>query len=157
MYFYFDKIWKWSIYFRKKQQIIKIGSSDANSGTEDSDSDSESDSDSDSSSEESSKSEVENGTSNDSHIITNKHSENSNKNIEKTPPKSNLDLLLELDDLNMSTPVMTPSLGGFLTPITPNVASPSPGEFDFQFAIYCYFSQLIIFNNILLLLLQVWA
>ncbi|XP_066993288.2 AP-3 complex subunit beta-1 isoform X2 [Anabrus simplex] len=34
-------------------------------------------------------------------------------------PKSNLDLLLELDDVPPTiTPVMTPSLGGFLTPLT---------------------------------------
>ncbi|GLH02271.1 AP-3 complex subunit beta [Gryllus bimaculatus] len=38
-------------------------------------------------------------------------------------PKSNLDLLLELDDVPPTiTPVMTPSLGGFLTPLTTPVA-----------------------------------
>ncbi|XP_046400487.1 AP-3 complex subunit beta-1 [Ischnura elegans] len=49
--------------------------------------------------------------------------------------KTNLDLLLELDDVPSITPVMTPSLGGFLTPLCPptsqtmistiQVASPS--------------------------------
>ncbi|XP_032671676.1 AP-3 complex subunit beta-2 isoform X2 [Odontomachus brunneus] len=36
-------------------------------------------------------------------------------------PKSNFDLLLDLDDVVPMTPVMTPSLGGFLTPINPTV------------------------------------
>ncbi|XP_017466171.1 PREDICTED: AP-3 complex subunit beta-2 [Rhagoletis zephyria] len=35
------------------------------------------------------------------------------------PVKSNLDLLLDLDDIPPVGPVMTPSLGGFLTPATP--------------------------------------
>ncbi|XP_020805417.1 AP-3 complex subunit beta-2 isoform X2 [Drosophila serrata] len=38
------------------------------------------------------------------------------------PSKSNLDLLLDLDDIPPIGPVMTPSLGGFLTPGTPMVA-----------------------------------
>lgn len=33
--------------------------------------------------------------------------------------KSNLDLLLDLDDIDNPAPVMTPSLGGFFTPSTP--------------------------------------
>lgn len=37
----------------------------------------------------------------------------------KEKPKSNLDLLLDLDDVIPMTPIMTPSLGGFLTPINP--------------------------------------
>nr|XP_018900756.1 PREDICTED: AP-3 complex subunit beta-2 isoform X1 [Bemisia tabaci] len=43
-------------------------------------------------------------------------------------PKSNVDLLLDLDDFvpSMSTPVMTPSLGGFLTPVSASVSSPAP-------------------------------
>ncbi|KAH8419982.1 hypothetical protein KR009_004616 [Drosophila setifemur] len=43
------------------------------------------------------------------------------------PSKSNLDLLLDLDDIPPIGPVMTPSLGGFLTPGTPlmsNQATP---------------------------------
>lgn len=39
----------------------------------------------------------------------------------KEKPKSNLDLLLDLDDVVPMTPIMTPSLGGFLTPINPTV------------------------------------
>ncbi|XP_033224866.1 AP-3 complex subunit beta-2 [Belonocnema kinseyi] len=37
----------------------------------------------------------------------------------KEKPKSNLDLLLDLDDVIPITPIMTPSLGGFLSPINP--------------------------------------
>ncbi|CAB0043494.1 unnamed protein product [Trichogramma brassicae] len=40
--------------------------------------------------------------------------------VEKKPqPKSNLDLLLDLDEVVPMTPIMTPSLGGFLTPMMP--------------------------------------
>jgi len=45
------------------------------------------------------------------------------------PVKSNLDLLLDLEDIppSMPTPVLTPSLGGFLSPTsTANPSSPSP-------------------------------
>ncbi|KAG7205130.1 hypothetical protein KM043_005501 [Ampulex compressa] len=41
----------------------------------------------------------------------------------KEKPKSNFDLLLDLDDIVPMTPVMTPSLGGFLTPINPGVTN----------------------------------
>lgn len=48
--------------------------------------------------------------------------EKSTKSVSKTsqppPPKSNLDLLLDLDDIPPVGPIMTPSLGGFLTPMT---------------------------------------
>ncbi|XP_012282049.1 AP-3 complex subunit beta-1 [Orussus abietinus] len=43
------------------------------------------------------------------------------ENVEK--PKSNLDLLLDLDDIMPMTPVMTPSFGGFLTPMNPTVSN----------------------------------
>nr|XP_014087131.2 AP-3 complex subunit beta-2 [Bactrocera oleae] len=39
--------------------------------------------------------------------------------VAAAPTKSNLDLLLDLDDIPPVGPVMTPSLGGFLTPGTP--------------------------------------
>ncbi|KMQ99401.1 ap-3 complex subunit beta-2 [Lasius niger] len=39
----------------------------------------------------------------------------------KEKPKSNFDLLLDLDDVVPMTPVMTPSLGGFLTPINSTI------------------------------------
>ncbi|KAM8719248.1 hypothetical protein ACLKA7_011890 [Drosophila subpalustris] len=44
------------------------------------------------------------------------------------PAKSNLDLLLDLDDIPPIGPVMTPSLGGFLTPGTPMM----PGQLALQ-------------------------
>lgn len=47
--------------------------------------------------------------------------EKSNKSVAKTSKpsqKSNLDLLLDLDDIPPVGPIMTPSLGGFLTPMT---------------------------------------
>lgn len=48
-----------------------------------------------------------------------------NNTASQTKRKSNLDLLLDLDDEppSMTTPLMTPSLGGFLTPLT---AVPTP-------------------------------
>lgn len=44
------------------------------------------------------------------------------------PQKSNLDLLLDLDTvpLSIETPVLTPSLGGLLTPTVPQADAPSP-------------------------------
>lgn len=41
---------------------------------------------------------------------------NQNGTPKKSSEKSNLDLLLELDDISPVGPVMTPSMGGFLTP-----------------------------------------
>uniref|UniRef100_A0A0C9RZA1 AP-3 complex subunit beta n=1 Tax=Fopius arisanus TaxID=64838 RepID=A0A0C9RZA1_9HYME len=46
-----------------------------------------------------------------------KYMDNVKKEIIKEKTKNNLDLLLELDDIVPMTPVMTPSLGGFLTPM----------------------------------------
>ncbi|XP_071449577.1 AP-3 complex subunit beta-1 [Hetaerina americana] len=73
--------------------------------------------------------------------VEEKHSKaqsSSKKKSKPEPPskaKTNLDLLLELDDVPSITPVMTPSLSGFLTPLGPpstqtmlstiQVASPS--------------------------------
>jgi len=47
---------------------------------------------------------------------------------EALPVKSNLDLLLDLEDIppSMPTPILTPSLGGFLTPATDLQATTSP-------------------------------
>ncbi|XP_014213137.1 AP-3 complex subunit beta-1 [Copidosoma floridanum] len=44
------------------------------------------------------------------------------KKEKKNEQRSNLDLLLDLDDVVPMTPIMTPSLGGFLTPIVPTPA-----------------------------------
>lgn len=40
----------------------------------------------------------------------------------KPPEKSNLDLLLDLDEIAPTGNLMTPSMGGFLTPMTPSAA-----------------------------------
>lgn len=40
--------------------------------------------------------------------------------VKNDKQKKNLDLLLDLDDIDTIVPVMTPSMGGFLTPITSN-------------------------------------
>nr|XP_016939314.1 AP-3 complex subunit beta-2 isoform X2 [Drosophila suzukii] len=48
--------------------------------------------------------------------------EKQEKKTEQPASKSNLDLLLDLDDIPPIGPVMTPSLGGFLTPGTPLMA-----------------------------------
>uniref|UniRef100_A0A182SNV4 AP-3 complex subunit beta C-terminal domain-containing protein n=1 Tax=Anopheles maculatus TaxID=74869 RepID=A0A182SNV4_9DIPT len=42
--------------------------------------------------------------------------------------KSNLDLLLDLDDIPPIGPVMTPSLGGFLTPMTSNTGNAAAAD-----------------------------
>ncbi|BES88073.1 AP-3 complex subunit [Nesidiocoris tenuis] len=46
----------------------------------------------------------------------------SQKTPSANPAKSNLDLLLDLDDVGPALPVMTPSLGGFLSPLTPVIS-----------------------------------
>ena len=55
------------------------------------------------------------------------------KNQQKIAPppiKSNLDLLLDLEDTppSMPTPTLTPSFGGFLTPTTPSLPNPTAGN-----------------------------
>ncbi|EDV45810.1 AP-3 complex subunit beta-2 [Drosophila erecta] len=59
---------------------------------------------------------------NESEMKPEKLKEEQEKQPEQTPAKGNLDLLLDLDDIPPIGPVMTPSLGGFLTPGTPMVA-----------------------------------
>ncbi|XP_061391616.1 LOW QUALITY PROTEIN: AP-3 complex subunit beta-2 [Musca vetustissima] len=96
------------------------------SGTSDSESSSSYGSSSGSSSSSESASESEGSdTESDSgqHSIAKKHNNNnkssnhaSGSEQKKTEAKSNLDLLLDLDDIPPIGPVMTPSLGGFLTP-----------------------------------------
>lgn len=98
--------------------------------TEDSESDSDSDSSdgSSSSGSESDDDDDDNGSSSSSSDddkkpkkLTN-HASKPQGNGAK-PEKSNLDLLLDLGDITPTGPIMTPSLGGFLTPMTQN-ASP---------------------------------
>ena len=49
---------------------------------------------------------------------------------EEPKPTSNLDLLLGLDEVppSIDTPMLTPSLGGLLSPMDPSSAKPSPTE-----------------------------
>ncbi|KAG5667756.1 hypothetical protein PVAND_015726 [Polypedilum vanderplanki] len=71
------------------------------------------DSESDSSSSTESDSESESESDNDEKETT------AASATKQTPKKSNLDLLLDLDEVAPVSTVMTPSLGGFLTPMTP--------------------------------------
>jgi AP-3 complex subunit beta len=59
--------------------------------------------------------------SDDSEVVENHAPLRTHKEAPAAPQKSNLDLLLDLDDAASSAPgqVMTPSLGGFLTPMSP--------------------------------------
>lgn len=110
---------------------------DSGNEKEESSSDSDSDSDSDSQSDSTvadeavvnkiKKSNVEESESesDSSDVSSSDDSEESDSSDEKTkaPPKqskpqSNLDLLLDLDDVVPNLPVLTPSYGGFLTPLT---------------------------------------
>lgn len=63
-----------------------------------------------------------NETKTDTGTKPEKLKEKHEKQPEQTAVKSNLDLLLDLDDIPPIGPVMTPSLGGFLTPGTPMMA-----------------------------------
>ncbi|XP_065363905.1 AP-3 complex subunit beta-2 isoform X2 [Calliphora vicina] len=94
------------------------------SGTSDSESSSSYGSSS-SSASESSDSESDTDTEDETPAKNNNKNVNSNKaeTENKKDKKSNLDLLLDLDDIPPIGPVMTPSLGGFLTPGTPLTGS----------------------------------
>lgn len=97
--------------------------SDSESGSDDDDDSSDSSSEEESSSDDSSESEADSESSNEKKPTVNKAKENAKP---AAPPakteRSNLDLLLDLDDIAPTAPIMTPSLGGFLTPIS-NAAS----------------------------------
>ncbi|KAK7081768.1 AP-3 complex subunit beta-2 [Halocaridina rubra] len=107
---------------------VKKQADTESSGSEDSDSSSSSSSDSSSGSESSSKE-----GSNESSDEDVKDKKVKNKTVDRStvPPgggnRSNLDLLLDLDDSPpaMDTPLLTPSLGGLLTP-TPSAQQPQP-------------------------------
>ncbi|KDR14139.1 AP-3 complex subunit beta-1 [Zootermopsis nevadensis] len=103
---------------QKKTELKKAGKEDNNEVSEESDSGETMD---DSSEEE--KSDSSESSSADKKKPAAKEgptktvSDDSTKSV--TKPKSNLDLLLELDDVPPTiTPVLTPSLGGFLTPLS---------------------------------------
>lgn len=96
-----------------------VGNGKESSGSEEDTSEEDSsDESSDSSASEGSsqKQPVKNGPSNNG---------DPDKKQEKKPPsKSNLDLLLDLEDFApVAAPLMTPSLGGFLSPMAPNASN----------------------------------
>lgn len=104
------------------------GSGSENGSKNESGGDSESeDESSEESSSEGSSGEESSGSDEESESedeIDNKHN-NSKPNVNSKPTaapakaeRSNLDLLLDLDDITPTAPIMTPSLGGFLTPIS---------------------------------------
>lgn len=97
--------------------------SESESGSDEDDDSSDSSSKEESSSEDSSESEADSQSSNEKNPTLNKPNENSKPAA--TPAKierSNLDLLLDLSDIAPTAPIMTPSLSGFLSPIS-NAAS----------------------------------
>nr|CAD7396285.1 unnamed protein product [Timema cristinae] len=89
--------------------------------------------DSESAEDEESSSEDESDTPESESSMSSEQEQKTKPPVKKTSvksttpkPKSNLDLLLELDDVPPTiTPVMTPSLGGLLTPLTSPVVSMS--------------------------------
>lgn len=91
------------------------------SGSGSSGSDSESGSDSGSDSDEEPKQESATAAAATTTTAAEQKSKHKHKQPAMPPPatKSNLDLLLDLDDIPPIGPVMTPSLGGFLTPGKP--------------------------------------
>lgn len=86
-----------------------------------------SESENDSSSDASTSSDDEESSSSSDHEVKNHNPSKVNnekpKETAKKAERSNLDLLLELDDIASSGPIMTPSLGGFLTPSTQMVST----------------------------------
>lgn len=112
----------------------KTGSkSDDNSGSEDDSGDSSSE---ETSSDESSDSEE----SNSSATAKSDHKANNNARANAATTaapqtkvgRSNLDLLLDLGDIEPTAPIMTPSLGGFLTPTTAMTAVSSSSSNRFE-------------------------
>ncbi|CAH0687965.1 unnamed protein product [Spodoptera exigua] len=105
----------------------------SNSGTSDSESDSDSESGSDSESAGSSESAE---SSDEETPKKNEVSRDKKQNAQPAPPKeepmknekSNLELLLELDEVASSLPTMTPTCGGFLSP--PSLAPQGIGDAD---------------------------
>ncbi|KAL0271642.1 UNVERIFIED_CONTAM: hypothetical protein PYX00_008670 [Menopon gallinae] len=96
---------------KSKVDVSKRKSFEEDSSDEGSEDDEEDDSEVDSASEK---------TNKNSKKINSSKAKEKEKPEAKPPGKSNLDLLLELDDVVSSvTPVLTPSLGGFLTPVNP--------------------------------------
>ncbi|KAG4069762.1 hypothetical protein HA402_003203 [Bradysia odoriphaga] len=109
-----------------KNEATTGGKKSSSEETEDSDSDS---SDSDDSSGSDSDSDDDDASSSDDENVK-KITNHAMKSLSirgngAKPEKSNLDLLLDLGDITPAGPVMTPSLGGFLTPMTQNISTSS--------------------------------
>ncbi|CAH0562703.1 unnamed protein product [Brassicogethes aeneus] len=107
------------------EQSSTSGTSESSSSEESSEDEDEEESSSSEDEKSSSSSESSSSSNDDSDGSENEAAENSkkiNRTAPRKPEKSNLDLLLDLasDDGVTSAPVMTPSMGGFLTPSTPN-------------------------------------
>lgn len=122
------------------------------SDTSESDSDS-SDSESDSSSSDSSDTESES----DEQVNVNKKTSNRSSSEKAKPdqkpsknsePKSNLDLLLDLGDIPPVAPIMTPSLGGFLTPGTPLTTSITSNKIELVGPTYIHFNHSVLLNKV---------
>lgn len=103
-----------------KTEDVAGGKKSSSEETEDSDSDSSDSNDTSSSDSD----------SDDSASLADQNEKKMTNHAPKTPKgngaktvKSNLDLLLDLGDLSPAGPVMTPSLGGFLTPMIQNISS----------------------------------
>lgn len=111
-----------------KTEEVAGGKKSSSEESEDSDSDSsESDdtssSDSDTDDDDSSLSDDQNAKK-----LTNHAPKSEGSGVK--PEKSNLDLLLDLGDISPAGPVMTPSLGGFLTPMTQNISTMSSNRIE---------------------------
>lgn len=112
---------------------------DTNNDEESDETDGSTDTSSESSSEDSSGSESDTESESNDEVSSNRQQSqpvnpvNKKQNNEKAntaqKPKSNLDLLLDLDDIPSMAPIMTPSLGGFLTPSTEPYSS-NGSKFD---------------------------
>lgn len=95
------------------------GSKSASGSVSGSDDESSDNSSEESSSDDSSESDDDSDSSKEKKMAVNKPKENSKPTVQSTKSeRSNLDLLLDLGDIAPSAPIMTPSLGGFLTPMS---------------------------------------
>lgn len=113
----------------KTEPVADGKKSSSEEETEDSDSDS-SDTDDSSGSGSESEDEDDSSASEDQQNAKKKlknHASKTTGNGGKSE-KSNLDLLLDLGDISPAGPIMTPSLGGFLTPMTQNISTAMPSN-----------------------------
>ncbi|EFA11431.2 AP-3 complex subunit beta-2 [Tribolium castaneum] len=115
-------------------------SSDSSSSSSDSSSE-----DSESQYEEESSSDEKSASCTSSEESSSEESEEEAKKPEAPKPKSNLDLLLDLGDVDSTAPVMTPSLGGFLTP---SVVSTTPSQVEMTPPVFTNTKTIELINKI---------